>query len=331
MRFVFENNFFSLLGILPLCFVLIFLLYKRSLKIIPYYFDVHKIQFYQPKLKAYLRVIALNCIAVCYVGPYFEGDNQWVPIINKEIIFLLDVSASMNCDDVQPSRLKKAKQEIKLLVERLQGCKMGLVVFTSFAYVQSPLTNDPKAIEMFLDLIETNQFANTGTDFRKALLKAAERFTPDSIANGASKSIVLISDGEDFGEKYASVIEHLKERNIKVFCVGIGTTAGSKIPKPEGGFFQDKNGNIAISKLRNQSLKSISQKFQTPYYEIQSVNQHLNELVEQLEKEKFTILGREEQIKEANLYSWFLLPGFILLLISMLFIPHKKMETNLFF
>lgn len=324
MKFVFIDHLWFLLFILPISLLLLFWVYKRSSFIIPYYFDVKKIHFFQPQLKANLRTISLFFISFSFLGPYFEGDNQLVPIINKEIIFLLDVSASMNCEDVQPSRLKKAKKEIKMMVQRLQGCKMGLIVFTSFPYVQSPLTNDPKAIEMFLDLLETNQFANTGTDFRKALLKAAERFTPDSLSNEASKSIILISDGEDFGEKYTSVIERLKQLNIKVYCVGVGTHQGSKIPKTEGGFFLNNNGEIAISRLKNQSLKSISKKFETPYYELQTINDHLDALSEQLEKEKFTVLGVEEQIKEANFYQWFLFPGFILLLISNIWIPIKK-------
>jgi Ca-activated chloride channel family protein len=326
MQFVFRENIVALLFILPLSFLMIFLVFKRSQFIIPYYFDLELIQYYNPKLKAYLRCFALVFIGIAFLGPYFEGDNSLIPIINKEIIFLLDVSASMNCEDVQPSRLKKAKKEIKEMTQRLQGCRMGLIVFTSFPYVQSPLTNDPKALEMFLDLLESNQFANTGTDFRKALIKASERFTPDSLSNGASKSIVLISDGEDFGEKYHSVIEHLKDQNIKVFCVGIGTKQGAKIPKPDGGFFLDDNGNFAISKLKPQTLKMISKKFQTPYYELQSYNDHLNALTEILEKEKFTVLGKEEQIKEANFYQWFLFLGFLFLLISFWWIPIKKQE-----
>ncbi|GIV43178.1 MAG: aerotolerance regulator BatB [Bacteroidia bacterium] len=324
MNFVFGENLFFLIILLPLLLGLVYWVYRRSNFIIPYYFDIQKIQYFHPPLKAAIRSLCLFFIAIALLGPYFEGDNQLVPIINKEIIFLLDVSASMNCEDVQPSRLKKAKKEIKKIVQRMQGSKMGLIVFTSFPYVQCPLTNDPKAIEMFLDLLETNQFANTGTDFRKALAKAAERFTPDSLSKGASKSIILISDGEDFGEKYTSVIELLKQLNIKVYCVGIGTTQGSKIPHPDGGFFLDNNQKLAVSKLNNQSLKSIAQRFQTPYYELQTINDHLDELADQLEKEKFTVLGVEEQIKQANLYQWFLLPGWILLLITHLWIPVQK-------
>lgn len=324
MNFVFSENFLWILIIIPLSVVLIYFVYQRSQKIIPYYFDIQLIRMYHPKFRAYLRIFSVVLISLALLGPYFEGEHQLVPITNKEIIFLLDVSASMNCEDVQPSRLKKAKKEIQKVIQRLQGSKMGLIVFTSFPYVQCPLTNDPKALEMFLDLLETNQFANTGTDFRKALLKASERFTPDSLSNGASKSIVLISDGENFGEKYSSVIEHLKNLNIKVFCVGVGTPQGAKIPKPEGGFFLTSDGNLAISKLKNSTLKNIAKKFQTPYFELQNVHDDLNLLAEQLEKEKFTILGKDEQIKEANFYQWLLFPAFVTLLFSMILIPKHK-------
>lgn len=328
MNFVFIDFLWYLLPTALIAIFLIYRLMKRSFLIIPYYFDLQNIRFYNPRLKASLRLFSILLISLACLGPYFEGDSQLVPIINKEIIFLLDVSASMNCEDIPPSRLKKAKIEIKNMIQRLQGCKMGLIVFTSFPYVQTPLTNDPKALELFLDLLETNQFANTGTDFRKALLKAFERFTPDSLSNGAKKSIILISDGEDFGEKYASIIEMLKQENIKVYCVGVGTPQGAKIPKPEGGFFLDNNGNLAISKLNNQSLRYIANHFQTPYYELQTIHDHLDALAEQLEKEKFTVLGTEEQIKEANFYQWLIFPAFVMLLISMLFIPVQKRIIN---
>lgn len=324
MNFIFVENLWLKILLLVFSLFLVYRIYQKSLIIIPYYFDLQKIQFFNPQLRGFLRTFSLLLISLAFLGPYFHADNQLVPIINKEIIFLLDVSSSMNCEDVQPTRLKKAKKEIQKIIQRLQGCKMGLIVFTSFPYVQSPLTNDPKALEMFLDLLETNQFANTGTDFRKALLKAAERFTTDSLSNGASKSIVLISDGEDFGEKYASVIETLKQQNIKVYCVGVGTPQGAPVPKPEGGFFLDKNQKVAVSRLKRQSLKAIAQKFQTSYHELQDYNDHLDALAEQLEKEKFTVLGVDEQMKEANLYQWFLVPAFFLFLFTILWIPTFK-------
>lgn len=302
--------------------LLAFRLYKRSAHIIPKFFDPEQVANYHPLLKFYSRILGSLFLFIACLGPYFSAEKQLVPVYNKEIMFVLDVSASMNCQDVAPSRLQKAKYEIKKMLKKLEGCKMGLIVFTSFPFVQAPLTKDIQALELFLDLLETHQFANTGTDFRKALLKAYQRFLPDSLSQNHSKTIVFISDGEDFGEKHQSVIEVMKQKNIHLYAVGVGTRAGAPVPNPDGGFFKLTNGQPAYSRLNPAPLRYLANQFKTPYFELSSPQQDLSELATLLEQEKYQFLGEEEQAQESNLFVWFLFPGTLFWAFSFLLVPY---------
>src|SRR5690625_5980647 len=80
----------------------------------------------------------------------------------------LDLSRSMNTQDVSPSRLNKAKLELNRLVNRLQGDRIGLVVFTDEAFIQVPLTTDYSAFRMLLDISNTGQMPSSGTNFKRS-------------------------------------------------------------------------------------------------------------------------------------------------------------------
>ncbi|HEX2901386.1 MAG TPA: VWA domain-containing protein, partial [Bacteroidia bacterium] len=139
-------------ALLPLG-VLIGLVYYKSRKAIRIWFAPEDYGFFLPEVKLAMRGIAAFCLLVALVGPYWGRTEQEVPIRGREVYVLIDVSASMTCEDIQPSRLQKVKREVKKMIGQMNGDRVGLIVFTSDAYVQCPLTSDLNAANLFLDLV----------------------------------------------------------------------------------------------------------------------------------------------------------------------------------
>lgn len=311
--------------------VLSYFLLSKSDKFIRQWFRKGEFRFHEPYLKFFLRIIGLALIFFAILGPYWGRTEQQVKVLGKEVYIVVDVSASMNTEDVKPNRLSKMKKDLKDMVYQLRGERVGIIVFADHAYLQCPLTHDYAALKMFIDLISTDQFESSGTDIRDGLGMALERFTegerPD-MPRSISRGIVLISDGEDFGEKYISVVDRLKKKNIHVFPVGIGTHQGGPVPDilygKQRGFKKDKHGKTAVSRLNEETLRNLALEFKTQYHLIDDAADNLEPVTEQVKlMTASTIDTKMEQVRN-NHYQIFLICGLAILLFSMMVLPVRK-------
>lgn len=257
-----------MLGI-PVSIGVIYMIYKRVSLITDTWFSPDEYERSMPKLKFWMRSIALVCLLLALLGPHWKTSTDTDIVSSREIYFLLDVSASMNAQDVKPSRLEKAKRVLRELMRELPGDKVGLILFTEQAYVQCPLTRDHQALSLFLDMAQTYQFTQTGTQFRSALAVAMDRFQQASESSQVGRAVVLVSDGEDFGDTYASLIDRLRQSSISVFTVGVGTYEGAPIPHfvhdKKQGYKRYEDGTMAISRLIDEDLQILSDEFGTEY------------------------------------------------------------------
>ncbi len=314
---------------IPVSLGVIFLVYRRVSMIIRTWFGEEEYKRSYPFLKFVLRAVAFVFLFIALVGPFWREKERKVSIMGREIYILLDVSSSMNAQDIQPSRLEKARQELKQLVYSLRGDKMGVIVFSEYAYVQCPLTRDYRAVSLFLDMAETRQFAQTGTQFRSALAAALERFiSEENRSEHTNRAIILVSDGEDYGDTYASIIDRLRQSNIQVFTVGIGTPEGAPIPEfvnqEQRGYKTYPDGSTAISRLLDEHLVSIAQQFGTEYTAIDAPYKRLDGLVEQLLLLTSSPLESKIEKVENNRYQLFLFVSLFCLLFSLFLMPVRK-------
>ena len=157
-KFAFQEYWIWLLGI-PVSLGIMFLVYKRVSQITQTWFSVDQYARSLPFLKFILRGVAFILLFIALLGPYIETREEQVNIMGREVYIIMDVSASMNATDVHPSRLSKAKQELKKMVDHLKGDKIGLIVYTEHPYNQCPLTQDHEAIKLFIDM--KNPFKGT--------------------------------------------------------------------------------------------------------------------------------------------------------------------------
>ena len=176
-----------------------------------------------------------------------------------DLVFALDVSESMNAQDVKPSRLEKAKFEISQMINQLQGDRVGLIVFAGSSHLYLPLTSDYEAAQLFLDAIETKMIPSQGTDLSTALRTAISAFNEE---NEKYKVMVLVTDGEDHEGAAVELVAKASESGIIAHSVGVGTLKGSLIPINDktgnSSYKRDKKGILITSKLNEIMLTELA-------------------------------------------------------------------------
>jgi len=209
-------------------------------------------------LKVIIFSTAVALIIVGLAGPQFGSKLTEVKRKGIELIIALDVSNSMMAQDIQPTRLERAKQAISRLVDKLSDDRLGLIVFAGDAYVQLPVTNDYISAKMFLSSINPGIVPKQGTAIGSAINLAASSFSPQS---ETSKVIVVISDGENHEDDAVEAAKHATEQGIFVYAIGIGSPQGSPIPVSldnPNSFMKDKEGNVVVSKLDEETLSKVA-------------------------------------------------------------------------
>ena len=268
--------------------------------------------------KFILRSAFFALIIIALLGPSFGNDSKEIKSIGKDIMIAVDLSQSMNAVDVQPSRLEKVKYELNNIIEEFNSDRIGLIIFSSEAFVQCPLTYDQSALTLFIETLNSGLVPNTGTDFGPALSLALNKLdTEETSIDAKAKIIILISDGEDFGEKTSSAQSEIKDRGIKLFTLGVGTAQGSKIVVGNG-FKKNKDGNEVVSKLDRQSLKELAARTGGSYFEINQRQNDVSRLINNINSVEGQLRDARTVDVSANKYIYFLLAALVLLAIDLL-------------
>ncbi|HHP7241396.1 MAG TPA: VWA domain-containing protein [Cyclobacteriaceae bacterium] len=270
-------------------------------------------------IKFLLRSTYFALFIVALLGPSFGENKREIKAVGKDIFIALDLSVSMNAFDIQPTRLERIKFEIKNIVEAFNSDRIGLIMFSSEAYVQCPLTYDKNAVNLFIETLNTNLVPNAGTDFGPPLEMALDKLNDDNspLSSQKSKIIVLISDGEDFGEDTQSVAEKLESSGIRLFTLGVGTQKGSKI-LASNGYKRDRQGNDVITKLNPTSLKKLAANTGGKYFELSNRTNDVNRLINAISNIEGELRDAKKIDVSANKYYYFLGLGIILLILDLL-------------
>ena len=266
------------------------------------------------RLKNVSLYIGLAFLIVGLAGPKIGTEVKEVKRQGVDLMIALDLSASMNAEDVKPSRLEKAKYEISRLVDRLNGDRVGLIVFTGDAYLQAPLTLDYSALRLFLNIAETDQMPNSATDFSAAMESAVKAFdkTDEREENSnskASKVMFIISDGENHGQSYEDALTALTEQNISIYTLGIGSRSGSTIPIYNNsgglrGYKKNESGKVVTTKLETEVLEDIADQGQGEYYAIQAGNDGIDAFLARLDELQQGEFSSQEYADFKNQYQW---------------------------
>ncbi|TCS73096.1 Ca-activated chloride channel family protein [Sulfuritortus calidifontis] len=171
---------------------------------------------------------------------------------------VLDVSASMQATDIAPSRLARAKLELRDLIARLRGERVGLIVYAGEPGLLSPATDDAALLQRMLDQVEPALIATPGTNLAAAL-QLAQRDV------GQGGAVLLVGDAEAdslagaAGEAVRVAVQDLKAAGIPLYVLGVGTASGAPIPLPEGGH-AEQDGAQVLSRMAATSYGELAQR-----------------------------------------------------------------------
>ena len=210
-----------------------------------------------------------------------------------EVMVALDVSNSMLAEDYSPNRLERSKLAISRLVDKLQGDRIGLVVFAGEAFVQLPITADYVSAKVFLKSIDTESVPIQGTALSEALMASARSFSTQS---ERSRAIILITDGEDHEGEAIEAARAIAEQGIRIYCIGVGSPQGKPIPK-NGSLLKDASGEIVVTRLNEEILQEIAGAGNGKYVRAGAAEFGLNPIIDDirtLDKEQFNSVVFED-------------------------------------
>lgn len=212
--------------------------------------------------------VALVGAAAVLVGAALASprpdDNAAAGVQDGPVVLVIDVSTSMLVSDVGGARLQVARSLARDLVARLQGRPLGIVVFAGQAFVLTPPTLDPGALELYLESLDPGMATQTGSALAQALRQALALLATGEREGG---SVVLISDGGALNDPAAALdAAALAGRaEIPVFTVGVGTMAGGPVPALNfrtgraDGYLRDETGGPVVSRLNEPLLQQVAQ------------------------------------------------------------------------
>jgi len=206
-------------------------------------------------LRAGLLVAVAALLVVALAGPMWGFRWEQVRREGIDLVIALDTSRSMLATDVKPDRLQRAKLAVRDLVQEARGDRLALVPFAGTAFLECPLTLDTGAFLQSLDAVEVGLIPRGGTALAAAIDESLAAFEGREASHQA---VVLITDGEGHEGDLDAAIARAKERGVRIFTVGIGTTEGELIPGEGGAFFKDRKGQVVKSRLDETTLERIA-------------------------------------------------------------------------
>ena len=249
---------------------------------------------------------------------------QGTSMVNRsgiDVMFALDVSKSMLANDIQPSRLERAKQLITKMIDKLPNDRIGIVVFAGRAYLQMPLTTDHSAAKMYLSSATTDVVPTQGTVIGDALKMCFAAFNTQE---KKYKAVVLLSDGEDHDEAAIKITKELADEGVMINTIGIGSPQGTTIIDPiTNETKKDAAGNAVITRLNEEELKNIAVKGNGLYQLFSNTDEVVDNMKTQLEGIGQRSITENSLVNYKNYFPW-LLALMLLMLLVEFFISEVK-------
>lgn len=270
---------------------------------------------------------AIAFLIIALANPQYGKGSTKAVSEGIEIMLALDISNSMRALDLDQKRdrLTVAKMAIEQLTTRLHGDKVGVVLFAGDAYNYMPLTIDYGAINILLSNVQPEMMTNQGTSIGLAIEKCMASF---DLENGVNKSIIILSDGEDFEGNALIQAESARAQNVIINTVGMGTPMGTPIPEYKNGNFvglkKDSEGNTVSTRLNEEMLRQVADLGGGQYTAAQGTYVNLAQLIEHLKTIDKTEMDSKLYLDYKDHFQWFLALGFISLLLDSFFSERRS-------
>ncbi|RJP82965.1 MAG: VWA domain-containing protein [Candidatus Zixiibacteriota bacterium] len=267
------------------------------------------------RVKDGLLLAALGLGLLALADPQVGTRMEEVKREGIDLVVAVDVSNSMLARDVAPSRLDKARHEVRGLLNLLEGDRVALVAFAGKAVVECPLTLDYGAAELFLAVLDPNLISSPGTSVAAAIRTSLQAFGEES---HAGKAILLITDGEDHSGEAETAAREAREKGVIIHTVGIGSPQGVPIPQGEqgGDFRKDRQGNVVVTRLDEATLQRIAEQTGGIYQRCSTGQDELKQITAAIAGLEKGELGAKKFTQYEHRYQPILLLALILLVVE---------------
>ncbi len=267
-----------------------------------------------------LLVLAMFMMIFALARPV--SDEQIIKINETaiDIIAALDISRSMEAEDLYPNRLLWGKKKLLDLIKKGDDFRLGVMAFAANAYVVSPITSDEEVAHYLVENLDSTSISEKGTDILQ-VVDAASKQLKDRI----HKYLLLITDGGD-DEAYDEAIERAKEEGIVVFVLATATEKGAPIKEAEGGFVK-KEGQIILTRL-NEKIKTIALQTGGAYIQSSASSADIDALIKEIKSIATNETIDSSEIKKYDeLFIYFLAAALVILLFAFASVPKKQIAA----
>lgn len=305
-------------------------------------------------LKAVLAVLGVGLVLLTLLRPQYGLREAELTHTGIDMAVLLDASQSMLVRDIAPTRFAAAKREIANVLKRVKGGRASLIPFYFIPFVQAPLTSDFGALEIYLRDLRIQDIADPemrGTSIGRALAAAVGVLTRDqkqveaamagedmvheddpdharTFEGSRFKAILLFTDGEEQEAVPEDLIQLAKEANIRIFAVGVGTSAGNAVPSVQDdgevtGVLKTDGDQPVFSSVNEELLRSLTEATGGEYFRFANrpVAGEVAAALDALEKKEFE--ARIAELGEDR-YPFVLVPAVLLLALEALLSDRRR-------
>ncbi|MBE0499472.1 MAG: VWA domain-containing protein [Campylobacterales bacterium] len=308
---------------LPLMLVLFYLMATGSRRSLVH-FDASVLQ----RLRLHSRGMSQNSrnilffvsfvfMTLALAQPVIKEGEITVEAKSADILIAIDISDSMKAEDRYPNRLEFAKSKAIELIKQASHNRIGVLAFARHDYIVSPLSFDHASVAFLLSRLQTDNITEKGTHF-DSMLHSAESM----LSHAKKKNLLLFTDGGDSSD-FSKEIGLAKEKDLRIFVIGIGSEQGSPV-KSEAGSFVKHQGNILISKL-NPEMKKLATQTGGVFIEAVLGDEDIKTMLEEIEAiaEKSSL--KEEKIpRYTQLFYYPLALAVLFLLLAFSSLPRAR-------
>ncbi|MES2199237.1 MAG: VWA domain-containing protein [Chlamydiota bacterium] len=277
-----------------------------------------------------------SCLTLALAGPRWDFREAETFSRDQSLVILLDLSESMNGEDVKPTRLIRAKQKIEDLINLSKGVKIGLIAFAADPHMIVPITEDKETLRHLLPSLGTDLVHIQGSRLSLAFDMASNMLEAEP---GSNKALLVISDGGFEDASCIGVAKKLAEKGFVIHTMGIGSLEGAPLKNHQGNLIK-KNGATIFSKLEKEKLKGLSEVGKGYYLEASYSDMDEVVILKGLEKhaEAQVNIGKKNRLWEERFYLlvilmlpvilWWFRRGYVLSVFLVFFISVFQTESG---
>lgn len=309
-------------------FLRIFVVYKiKEWRI--FYPGLERVSSFPDTRLVFARILLIFAVLACIffsgLKTDYKDEKREESFKGVDILFLVDVSLSMQAIDNQPNRLARFKEILLRMLPGLSGNRFGMIVFAASPFLYCPMTSDIAAFSDYVRGLDVDMVGDRGTDLNKAFLKADTLLKSEKVFR--NRILILVTDGEDQNDPDPISFP----ADFQVWAAGTPEGGPIAYSDEESGLsgFLLKDGTltpnvnsvgIIHSKMNRNFLRNLASKNDGSFYTLDTNPPDLETLKKEILVLEENLYSRKKDLKRAEGSGKFLFAAILLLLTDWIFV-----------